>query len=199
MTAIQGTAIHPPALRPPQPSAVSLLRALPMGSSVSAVPRTGRPVRSTARRFPRVPIARLVEGGAFPVFHTPEIGNPSELNDAAVNAALVKALRAPVTSCLGTRQPPTEQARGAPGHGAHGGPHGGSLGKTASGDVALGLGSVSVTCGGKAPGRVTAAADLVAEDVCHGSACSCAARDRPCGAITQHALERRSSRCRAGR
>jgi hypothetical protein len=149
VTTIEGTAIHPPALRPPQPALSRYY--LPTDGLVGFSSAANRAARALdGAPIPAAPISRLVDGGAFPAYHTPEIGNPSELNDAAVNAALVKALRAPMAPCLSTRisRPSKLVVRLVVRRSA--GAHGGSLGSTANGDVVLGVGKASVACGGHA-------------------------------------------------
>ncbi len=148
VTTIEGTAIHPPPLRPPQPTPSRYY--LPTDGLVGFSSAADRAAQALdGARIPAAAISRLVNGGAFPVYHTPGIGNPSELNDAAVNAALVRALRAPVARCLSTRihRPSKLVVRLVSARQA--GAHGGSLGSTARGDVVLAVGRVSVACGGK--------------------------------------------------
>src|SRR5262249_42043066 len=76
-----------------------------------------------------------VNGGAFPAFHTPQIGNPSELNDPPINAAIVRALRQPASPCGGGRrqQPSRLTVRLLSVRTTRGG----SLGATAKADLVL--------------------------------------------------------------
>ena len=93
------------------------------------------------------PIQLLVNGGSFPVYHTPQLGSPSELNDPGVNAAIIRALRRTTATCTGgrTQKParlavPLLQIRTT-------GSSGGSLGAASKGDVVLALGSSTAACG----------------------------------------------------
>jgi hypothetical protein len=144
VTAIQGTAISPPALPAPQPALSGFY--VPTDGLVgrsSGADQAARALDGSA--IPSAPIARLVLGGAFPVYHTPEIGNPSELNYPPINAAIVRALRQPSSPCSGGRQlqpsrltvrlVTVRQTRG------------GSLGATAQGDLVFAPSGPAISCG----------------------------------------------------
>ena len=146
VSTIEGTAIHPPALRLPQPRLSAYY--LPYDGLVgfsSAADRSARGLDGLA--IPAAAISRLVNAGSFRVFHTPEIGNPSELNDSAVNAAVVKALRAPVSACVSTRNRRPSKLAVRLVSVSQTGARGGSLGKTSRGDLVVGGANVSAACG----------------------------------------------------
>ena len=147
VTTIDGTAINPAALPPPQPAVSGYY--FPSDGLVGKSSAADQPaVALDGSRIPAAPVQILVNGGSFPVYHTPQLGSPSELDDSGVNAAIVRALRRPTTSCGGgrtQRRPavldvPLLQARSV-------GSGGGSLGDSSKGDVMLALGSATANCG----------------------------------------------------
>ena len=144
VTAIQGTAIRPPALPAPQPALSGYY--VPTDGLVARSSGADQAARALdGSIIPAAPIGRLVNGGAFPAYHTPEIGNPSELNDPAINAAIIRALRQPASPCGGGRQQQpsrlsvrlvtVRQTRG------------GSLGATATGDLVFAPPGPAISCG----------------------------------------------------
>jgi hypothetical protein len=146
VTAIQGTAINPPPLRPPQPSLSGYY--LPADGLVGRSSAADQPAKALdGTTIPAAAISRLVNGGAFPVYHTPQLGTPSELDDAAVNAAIVKALRRQSPACAGTRrrQAVTLAVRLNSTSGT--GSRGGALGVSAKGDLVVAPPGAKLSCG----------------------------------------------------
>jgi triacylglycerol lipase len=146
VTTIEGTAINPPPLRSPQPSLSGYY--LPADGLVGRSSAADQPAKALdGTMIPAAAIARLVNGGAFPVYHTPQLGTPSELDDAAINAAIVKALRRQSPACAGTRkrQPATLTVHLDSTSTA--GLHGGDLGTSAKGDLVFAPPSTKLSCG----------------------------------------------------
>ncbi|OAI40603.1 hypothetical protein AYO39_00130 [Actinobacteria bacterium SCGC AG-212-D09] len=144
VTAIQGTAIRPAALPASQPALSGYY--VPTDGLVGR--SSGADRRASALDgsvIPAAPILRLVDGGAFPVYHTPQIGNPSELNDPPINAAIVRALRQPASPCGGgrQRQPSRLTVRLVTVRETRGG----SLGRAAKGDIVFAPPRPVVSCG----------------------------------------------------
>ena len=146
VTTIQGTAVNPSALPPPQPAISGYY--FPSDGLVGKSSATDQPARALdGSRIPAAPVGRLVDGGSFPTHHIPQLGNPSELNDPGTNAAIIRALSRPTATCAGGRTRKSArlavrlvQVRAV-------GPRAGSLGATSNGDVMLSLGSATATCG----------------------------------------------------
>jgi pimeloyl-ACP methyl ester carboxylesterase len=146
VTTIEGTAVNPSALPPPQPAISGYY--FPSDGLVGKSSAADQPALALdGSRIPAAPIRLLANGGSFPVYHTPQLGSPSELNDPGVNAAIIRALRRPTATCAGgrTQKPATLavqllQIRTT-------GSGGGSLGAASKGDVMLALGSATAACG----------------------------------------------------
>jgi pimeloyl-ACP methyl ester carboxylesterase len=147
VTAIQGTAIRPAALPPSQPRLSDYYAPSDglVGKS-SAANQASWALDGT--RIPATSIPGLVNGGAFFAYHVPGLGNPSELNDPAINAAIVRAVHRQSTACAGklTRARTGKlvlRFRTASGVGLRGG----SLGAAGRGDIALATKNAKVVCG----------------------------------------------------
>jgi pimeloyl-ACP methyl ester carboxylesterase len=100
VTAIQGTAVNPLLLPPPQPLLSSYYS--PSDAIVGQASAANQP--STAldgSKIPAAQIRKLAVGPSFPDFHTPDFGRPSELNDPSLDNALVTELQRRAVPCHG--------------------------------------------------------------------------------------------------